>query len=175
MTVCFNGFNSEIGFSQNFHFKSFPDSRGERERERKKREPRSRLRLRRRTQSPDHAFDFADLRTHEPIFKLEPSTHRSTNPRTDLRPRAFAPRTHEPISLSLSKILIFYVISPPVLSIAAPCRSHQIAPISSIVASRQSSKDQLQRRSISPPPRDLTSRSNPVASLSSFFSQFDRI
>ena len=50
------------------------------------------------------------------------------------------------------------------------------APVSSITASRRSSKDWLQRHAISPspPPRDLASRSNPVASLSSF-SQFDRI
>ena len=45
-------------------------------------------------QSPDHAFDFANLRidlwTHKPIFDPKPSTHRSTNPRTNLR-------THEPI------------------------------------------------------------------------------
>ena len=86
----FNGFNSEIGFSQNFHFKPFPDSRAkrEKERERKKREPKSRLRLRRRPQSPDHAFDFVDLRTHEPIFDprafdfagdLKPSRHKPTN------------------------------------------------------------------------------------------------
>ena len=43
LTVCFNGFDPEIGFSQNFHFKPFPDSRAKRERERKKRDPRSYL------------------------------------------------------------------------------------------------------------------------------------
>ena len=32
LTVC-NGFDLEIGFSQNFHFKPFPDSRAKRERE----------------------------------------------------------------------------------------------------------------------------------------------
>ena len=50
------------------------------------------------------------------------------------------------------------------------------APVSSIAALRRSSKDRLQHHAISPlpPPRDLASRSNPVASLSSF-SQFDRI
>ena len=46
--------------------------------------------------------------------------------------------------------------------------------ILSIVAPRRSSKDRLQHHSISPPLRYLASRSNPVASLSSFFSQFDR-
>ena len=60
----------------------------ERERERKKRDPRSYLRLRRRTQSLDYAFDFADLRTHEPIFDPwafdfasdpKPSRHEPTN------------------------------------------------------------------------------------------------
>ena len=51
-----------------------------------------------------------------------------------------------------------------------------IAPVSSITAPRRSSKDRLQHHTISPspPPRDLASRSNLVASLSSF-SQFDRI
>ena len=67
LIMCFNGFAPKIGFIQNFHFKPFPDSRAERERER---------------ESPDHAFDFSDLRT-------------------DLRPTAFAPQTHEPISLSV--------------------------------------------------------------------------
>ena len=47
--------------------------------------------------------------------------------------------------------------------------------ILSIAAPRRSSKDWLQHHSISPLPRYLASRSNPVASLSSFFSQFDRI
>ena len=63
--------------------------------EQREREPRSRLRLRRRIQSPNHAFDFVDLRTHESIFDLEPSTHLSTNSRTDLRPRAFDPRAFD--------------------------------------------------------------------------------
>ena len=36
LTMCFNGFDSEIGFSQNFHFKPFPDSRAKRERERER-------------------------------------------------------------------------------------------------------------------------------------------
>ena len=89
-------------------------------------------------QSPDHAFDFANLRidlwTHKPIFDPKPSTHRSTNPRTNLRthepifdpkpstqslrptslqirrqPRAFTPQTHELISLSLSLSFWFFV------------------------------------------------------------------
>ena len=134
LTVCFNGFDPEIGFSQNFHFKPFPDSRAKRERE-----------------SPDHAFDFVgepraqitplispiyesiyeptdrsstqslrptDLRTHEPIY--EPTNRSSTQSlrptslQIHRRPRAFAPQTHELISLSLSLslsvILIFCVI-----------------------------------------------------------------
>ena len=33
LTVCFNGFDPEIGFSQNFHFKPFLDSHAKRERE----------------------------------------------------------------------------------------------------------------------------------------------
>ena len=92
LIVYFNGFNSEIGFSQKFHFKPFPDSRAKRERER---EPRSHLRLCQRTQSPNHAFNFADLQTHKPIFDPELSTHQSTNPWTDLQPRAFDPRAFD--------------------------------------------------------------------------------
>ena len=110
LTVCFNGFDPEISFSQNLHLKQFPDSRAKRERERE----------RGRRESPDHAFEFADLRTHEPIFDLEPSTHRSTNPWTDLWPRAFDPRAfdftgdpepsrHEPTNRSLSVWFWFFV------------------------------------------------------------------
>ena len=51
LTVCFNGFNPEISFSQNFHFKPFLDSRAKRE-------------------SPDHAFGFAD----ESRAQIMPST-----------------------------------------------------------------------------------------------------
>ena len=100
---CFNGFDPEIGFSQNFHFKPFPDSRKKRERE-----PRSRLGLRRRTQSPDHAFDFTNLRTHEPIFDPKPSTHEPSNSPATHSLRATNPQTN--LSLSLSVILIFCVI-----------------------------------------------------------------
>ena len=46
LTVCFSGFDPEIGFSQNFHFKPFPDSRAKREREREEEE---------RAQSSDRA------------------------------------------------------------------------------------------------------------------------
>ena len=64
--LCFSSFDLEIVFSQNFHFKPFPNSCRERERE-----------------SPNHAFDFADLRTHEPIIDPEPLTHKpSTSPAT---------------------------------------------------------------------------------------------
>ena len=68
------------------HFRTH--AQRERERERKKRDPRSYLWLRRRTQSLDYAFDFADLRTHEPIFdpwafdfasNPKPSRHEPTN------------------------------------------------------------------------------------------------
>ena len=51
LTVCFNGFNPEISFSQNFHFKPFLDSRAKRE-------------------SPAHAFGFAD----ESRARIMPST-----------------------------------------------------------------------------------------------------
>ena len=135
LTVCFNGFDSEIGFSQNFHFKPFPDSRAKRERE--KREP-------------------------SPQTELQPDDHRSSS----------STMTH----------------TPPILSIAASYQSHQIASVSSIAVPCQlhradqakinsnAARSRLHHTtSPSHPPHDLTSRSNPVASLSSFFSQFDQI
>ena len=100
-TVCFNSFEPEIGFSQNFHFKSFPNSHAKRERERE-REPRSCLQRR-------------------SCLWLRWSTNRSTNPRIDHRSRAFNPQAldfagnpeplrHEPKNWSLYVILIFCVI-----------------------------------------------------------------
>ena len=84
----------------------------QRERER---EGEERAQITPQTQSPDHAFNFVDLRTHEPIFDLEPSTHRSMNPWTDLRPRAFdftgdpEPLRHKPTNRSLSVWFWFFV------------------------------------------------------------------
>ena len=63
-----------------------------------------------RTHSPDHAFDFVDLRTdlrtHEPIFDLEPLTHEPSTSPTTQSLCATNPR----IDLSLCVILIFCVI-----------------------------------------------------------------
>ena len=120
-TVCFNSFEPEIGFSQNFHFKSFPNSHAKREREREReREAKERAQITPRTQSPDHTFDFTDLRTHKLIFDLEPSTHKPstspttqslcvTNPQTDLSLCVILidPRT----DLRFCVILIFYFLS----------------------------------------------------------------
>ena len=106
--MCFNSFDPEMVWSENFHFKPFPDSRAERERERE-----------------------------SPI--LRPSSS----------PTTIAAHSSDQAPIRWS-----------ILSIAAP---------------RRSSKDRLQHHSISPLPRYLASRSNPIASLSSFFSQFDRI
>ena len=125
LTVCFEGFDSEMVWSENFHFKPFPDSRAKREKEREREREREResLRLRLRRSLPLTStlpiYEPTDLRTHRSRLWLR----RSTNPRTDLRPRAFnpwtfdfagdlepschepifdpEPRTHEPISLSL--------------------------------------------------------------------------
>ena len=88
----------------------------------------SRLTRKDKERERERAFDFVDLRTHEPIFDLEPLTHEpSTSPATQSlratnrsstqslrltslrlhrQPRAFAPRT----DLSLSVILIFCMI-----------------------------------------------------------------
>ena len=106
-TVCFNSFEPEIGFSQNFQFKSFPNSHAKREREREReREAKERAQITPRTQSPDHTFDFTDLRTHKLIFDLEPSTHKpSTSPTTQS-----LCVTNPQTDLSLCVILIFCVI-----------------------------------------------------------------
>ena len=110
LTMCFNSFDPEMVWSENFHFKPFLDSCAERERERERESP-----------------------------ILRPSSSPTTT--------AAHSSDQAPIRWSI-------------LSIAAP---------------RRSSKDWLQHHSISPLPLYLASRSNPVASLSSFFSQFDRI
>ena len=105
LTGCFEGFDLEMVWSENFHFKPFPDSHAKRERE-----PSTST----SPTSPITAFDFdfADLWTHRSTNRSRLRLRRSTNPRTDLRPRAFdpEPRTHKPISLSLSVSLIFCVI-----------------------------------------------------------------
>ena len=105
LTVCFSWFDSKIGFSQNFHFKPFSDSRAKRERERE-REEEERAQITPWTQSPDHAFDFTDLRTdlwtHEPIFDPEPSTHEPSTLPVTQKLRA----TNSLTNLSLCVILI---------------------------------------------------------------------
>ena len=121
LTECFKGFDSEMVWSENFHFKPFPDSRAKREKERERERESLRLRLRRSQPltSTLLIYEPTNLRTHRSRLWLR----RSTNPRTDLRPRAFdpwtfdfagdlepshnepifdpEPWTHEPISLSV--------------------------------------------------------------------------
>ena len=80
LTVCFNGFDLEICFSQNFHFKPFMDSHVERERERAQITP------------------LTSLANPEPRSNLR--LHQSTNPRTDLWHRAFNPLIYEPMNRS---------------------------------------------------------------------------
>ena len=74
-------------------------------------EPKSCLRLRRST---NPRIDLRPRAFDPPIYELtnRSSTQnlRPTSLRLRQRSRAFAPRTHEPISLSLSMILIFCVI-----------------------------------------------------------------
>ena len=134
--MCFNGFDSEIGFSQNFHFKPFPDSRAKREREKERERP----------QSSDRA----------PVQRPQQRT-----PQTELQ------SDDHRLSSSLTTHTL------PVSSIAAPCRLHR-ADQAKIYSN--ATRSRLRHTiSSSHPPRDLASRSNPVISLSSFFSQFDRI
>ena len=111
LTVCFNGFDPKIGFSQNFHFKPFLDSRTTREREREReREAEERAQITPSTlsiyeptnRSSTQSLRPTDLRTHKPIFNLEPLTHEpSTSPATQSL-RAMNPQT----DLSLCVILI---------------------------------------------------------------------
>ena len=111
LTVCFNGFDPKIGFSQNFYFKPFLDSRATREREREAEEraqitPSTLPIYEPTNRSSTQSLRPTDLRTHKPIFNLEPLTHEpSTSPATQSL-RATNPRP----DLSLSVILIFCVI-----------------------------------------------------------------
>ena len=128
LTMCFNGFNSEIGFSQNFHFKPFPDSRAKREREKERERP----------QSSDRA----------PVQRPQQRTPQTELQSDDHRPVSSHHATPAPIHTSTNQANIN----------SNATRSRLRHTISS-----------------SHPLRDLASRSNSVTSLSSFFSQFDRI
>ena len=92
LTVCFSWFDPEMVWSENFHFKPFPDSRAKRERDRTQITPRTQspepfdfdfelhpdrtLWLHRRTQSPGHAFDFAEIAPQD-CTKMAPIALRS--------------------------------------------------------------------------------------------------
>ena len=69
LTVCFEGFDSDMVWSENFHFKPFPDSRTKRERER---EPRSLLR-------PSSNLTTKGAPVRRPQTGLVASRHTSTN------------------------------------------------------------------------------------------------
>ena len=143
LTVCFNGFDQKMVWSENFHFKPFPDSRAMRERERSHpdhatnpltspffelnkiqlrlrlqiapfdfaREPRAQITP--RTQSLDHAFDFAEIapqdRTnHTEIAPITPRRHQSHRDHTNLslsRSSAAVLRWYWSISHSLFLLL----------------------------------------------------------------------
>ena len=154
LTKCFNGFDLEIGFSQNFHFKPFPNSRTKREREERAQITPSTLLANPEPRSRHEPFP---LLTQHGLSSLT-TTHSSD--RAPVRRPQIELQSDDPHSTGL--------VYRSTVSIAPDW------PVSSIAALHRSSKDRLQRHSISPPPRDLTSRLNPVASLSSF-SQFDQI
>ena len=120
LTGCFEGFDPEMVWSENFHFKSFPDSRTEIETETEREILRLWLCRLRRSQ-PSTSTSLITPST-SPIYKPTfGATNRSltqslrpTNLRLHRRPKAFAlwidlqtrafdpePRTHEPISLSV--------------------------------------------------------------------------
>ena len=71
LTVCFNGFDSKIGFSQNFHFKPFPDSCAKREREREReREERAQSSDRAPVWRPQQRTPQTELNDHRPSSSL---------------------------------------------------------------------------------------------------------
>ena len=117
LTGCFEGFDPEMVWSENFHFKPFSDSRAQRERER---EPSTSTSPIYEPITPLTSPTSPITPSTSPIYELiyEPMNRSSTQslwptdlrlcrrprafmPRTDLRPRAFdlEPRTHELISL----------------------------------------------------------------------------
>ena len=124
-----------------------------------------------REKSPNHSSDRAPVQ-QPTLHRSRQSQHRAD--RTGLiTPRHTSADPHQHRS-TLAPI--------KQRSTPTPIASRQSTPKSddphqrqSPIAPRRSSKDWLQRRSISPLSCDLASRSNPVTSLSSFFSQFDRI
>ena len=74
LTVCFSWFDPEIGFSQNFQFKPFPDSHAKREREREREEEeRAQITPQTELQSNDHGPVLSHCATPAP-------THTSANP-----------------------------------------------------------------------------------------------
>ena len=87
--LCFSSFDLEIVFSQNFHFKPFPNSCRERERERAQIMPSTSL-------------------IYEPTNRSSTQSLWPTSLRLRRRPRAFVPWTHKLIFLCV--ILIFCVI-----------------------------------------------------------------
>ena len=103
LTVCFEGFDPEMVWSENFHFKPFPDSRAKREKE-----PSTSTLSIYEPITPSTLPTLPITPSTSPIFDPEPSTYRSMNPRTDLWPRAFdfagdpEPSRHEPTNQSLS-------------------------------------------------------------------------
>ena len=104
LTVCFNGFDSEMVWSENFHFKSFPNSCAKREREREI-TPRSRhkpralwlrtLWLHRFLNLIKYNFDF-DFESHPSTLPVNPE------PRSRLRLRRDrTPRSHQSLSFPI--------------------------------------------------------------------------
>ena len=69
LTVCFSWFDPKMVWSENFHFKPFPDSRVKREREREREENIMPSTLTLHRSHWDHAFDFAPIapRSHPRI------------------------------------------------------------------------------------------------------------
>ena len=111
LTGCFEGFDLEMVWSENFHFKPFPDLHAKREREREPSTSTS-------PTSPITAFDFdfANLWNHRSTNQSRLRLCRSTNPRTDLRPRATNPQTDLSLSLWFWFSVWFWSTHEPLIS-----------------------------------------------------------
>ena len=90
--LCFNSFDSEIGFSQNFHFKSFLNSCAKRERERERAQIMPSAKI-----MPLTSLIYESI--YEPTNRSSIQSLQPTSLGLRRQPRAFAPWAHELISL----------------------------------------------------------------------------
>ena len=105
LTVCFSWLDSEIGFSQNFHFKPFPNSCAERERERER--ERAQITPQTKLQSDDHRLSSSPT-TPAPTYTA-PHQRRSTP--APIKQRS-TPTPLDLVSAARSRLRLHCAISP---------------------------------------------------------------